>query len=45
MMTKYMEERLKSINTFIAETSEGIDTKDEKFKKDVKALLKIKESS
>jgi len=45
MMTKHVEERLKDINNFINETSAGIDTKDEKFKKDVKALLKIKESS
>ena len=45
MMNKYMEERLKNISTFITETGAGIDTKDDRFKKDVKALLKIKESS
>lgn len=44
-MTHHMEKRLKEIKSFIHETSKGINTSDEKYKSDVKALLKIKENS
>lgn len=41
----YVKDTIQEINVFINETSSGIDTKDDKFKNDVKALLKIKENS
>ena len=44
-MVKYITSRLKEINSFLKETSAGIDTEDEKFKSERKALLKIKENT
>lgn len=44
-MQKYISSRLNEIDSFIKETSEGIDTSDQKFKNERKALLKIKENT